>query len=59
MKKFMSISLFFCLSQFSFANNNDIQKVVEAEGCYYADIIYKPGEKHQVQEQVLDPATQK
>ena len=60
MKKFMSISLFFCLSQFSFANNkNEIQKVFEAEGCYYADIIYKPGEKHLVQEQVLEPSIHK
>ena len=54
MEKFLILGGLILLSQFAIAA--DIQQTTKAEGCLYADVFYKLGDKHRV---LIDPVTNK
>jgi hypothetical protein len=60
MKKVMLLTVVMVLSQFVLAQNKQsAPKTTKVDGCIYADIVYQPGDKHRVQESIMDPVTHK
>lgn len=60
MKKLTLLSVLIMLSQSSIANNKqDAPKESKIDGCIYADVVYQPGDKHPVQQSLVDPSTGK
>ena len=58
MRKIILLSLLALIGA-SAADKTSAQKASDVMGCYYADIIYKPGDKHRVQESITDSVTHK
>jgi len=60
MKKITLLGLLILLNQFTFAQDKvDSPKVQKIEGCVYASIVYQVGEKHRIQQSLVDAVTNK